>query len=311
MGHLAHPPIRDDLESNRWREYSWGTVSTLLHVLWVWCTIRAKEYLTISRVDELLDSKEVFWILQGWLAVKVRLKCMSSLLIMSGTEKMLWSDCSPEIRIFLTCDQFCHFSSRNMLDDNLKIWMIQSNPLSKWPKLSLCSVDKSLGDHSEIISRDRRLRVKWENNTTIDHSLKNLFCILIVWIDIPCRSSRVRRHSSRIVLHGDDLSFTSVDHQRSRLRLERYRHEWSCPTREIFAEFLSIRIYLLSIHDMARKEIGHDEYLSIVSLERRYSFEDRLWAGRLRIVGRSVPSTKVSVEIGRGMQSDEHKDNDK
>lgn len=95
-----------------------------------------------------------------------------------------------------------------MFDDDFQIRVFLCDPLGKCAELSLCSVDESFGNLAMRVSRNRRLRVEREDDTTLYHRFEYLSCIFVIGIDITRRSSGVRRDSTRIVLHSTDFSLT-------------------------------------------------------------------------------------------------------
>jgi hypothetical protein len=190
--------------------------------------VRAKKHFPISRVDESLYREEIFGIFQGRFTVKVSLECMTSLFIVSSEEKVLRSDRSIEIRVFLTRHEIRHLTSRDVFDDDFQIRVFLCDPLGKRAELSLCSVDESFGNLTMSVSRNRRLRMEREDDATLYHRFEYFSCIFVVGVDISRRSSGVRRDTTRIVLHRTDLSLTGPNDLRSRRRLQRYGHDRGC-----------------------------------------------------------------------------------
>jgi hypothetical protein len=193
---------------------------TFLHILWMWSGVRTKKYFRISTIYESLYRDEILGILQRRLAVEMGLECMPSLLVMRREEEMLWRDRSIEIRVFLALDELCHLSRTDMFDDDHEFWVFLGYPLRKSTELTLSTVDKSLGNLPMAISRDGRLRMEREDNTTLYHRFEYRSSRRIIGIDITSRSARVRRDSSWIVLHRSDLASTRSDDLWSRRRLE-------------------------------------------------------------------------------------------
>lgn len=167
---------------------------------------------------------------------------MTSLFIVSSEEKVLRSDRSIEIRVFLTRHEIRHLTSRDMLDDDFQIRVFLCDPLGKRTEFSLCSMNESFGNLTMGVSRNRRLRMEREDDATLYHRFEYFSCIFVVGVDISRRSSGVRRDTTRIVLHRTDLSLTGPNDLGSRRGLQRDRHDRSCSHRQIVLESRSIVI---------------------------------------------------------------------
>ena len=247
IGRITHPPLSDDLGCDRGWEDAARTMRAFLRILRVWSRVWSEEYFFIPWIYELLYRAEVFGVFQSRFTVEVWLEGRTSLFLMGGTEKVLGCDWSPKIRIFSWSHEFCHFSRRYVLDHDLELWMVHRDSLSERAKLSFSTMDESLRNMSITISRYGRLRVEWEYDTALGHSLEYFSRLRIIRIDVAGRSPWIRRDTSGIVFHRFNHASTDSDRLRSGLRSERDRHKGSRSWWQISYEFFSINFDFFTI----------------------------------------------------------------
>ena len=116
--------------------------------------------------------------------MEVRLECMTSLLIVSGTEEVLRSYASIEIIILSTCYEIGHFLRRNMFDDDIEIGMILGNSFYNTSEFSLGSVDETFCDLCKIIFCDSCFWVEREDDIAFYHRFENSLGFWVFRINI-------------------------------------------------------------------------------------------------------------------------------
>lgn len=144
--------------------------------------------------------------------MKMRIKSMTSFFIVCCQKKMLRSDGSINVFILFALYEFCHLTSRYMLDYYFECWKSLSYTLSKHSKLTFSSMDKSFGNISKGVFHHRCFRMQRKYHSTFDHRLKYHFYKIIIWIYISSRTSRIRSDSPWIVFHCSNFSSTCIYH---------------------------------------------------------------------------------------------------
>ncbi len=277
-----------------------------LSILWMWRWIRTKKYFLASWKYEFLNSPKIFWFFKSRFAMKMWIEGMTTFFVMSSEEEVLGSDSTIEIWIFLWSHEFCHITSRDVLDDDGKFWEFLRDSLSECAKFSLSSMDKPFGDMSVRILGQRSFRMKRQNDITFDHCFKYFSGFWIFWINIACWTTTIGRDTSWIIFHSTDFSFTGVDSLRCCCRFQRNSHDRSRSLWQEFFQFRTIYLYFLCSADVIGKEIGHRKHTREMSLQRTYSPQNCFRIASSWITWVSIVSTKVSMEVTRRFELNFH-----